>query len=470
MTRKLHRLLLLPALLFLLSLPAAAGEDTGWLVKLKPDEGMQPFGILPAMECVSPVLGLYRVASSLDVRDLQELGLVEYAEPDGYVTLLDDGEDPLAAEQWTLERLDIPLADAWDLDGTGVRIGIIDSGVDSAHEDLAEAKLVPGWNVLRDNADTADDQGHGTFIAGVIGACRDNGLGIAGLAPGAELVPIKAFSAKEGTLISHVVAAIDLAIDTYQCDILNLSWGVKTDYQALAEAIERARQAGVIITAAAGNLGTDALYYPAAYEGVIAVGAVDETDTVCTFSQRNETVDLVAPGQECLGLQMGGGYMVGRGTSYSCPVVTAVTALLLQTAPELTAVQAEATLVACAADLGPPGRDDHYGHGLVTVSAMLAHLAAEDPLTLTAGVDGFCLSGRTMALPADGCLIAAAYDEAGRFLACRMLPACHQYTQTLPMGAWGAVFLLDGGLSPCAPPILLASERLYSCEYSLFCA
>ena len=242
--------------------------------------------------------------------------------------------------------------------------------------------------------------GHGTFITGILAAATGNGVGVAGLAPQAEIVPLKCFTAKTGS-ISAVVAAIYDGVDVYQCQVLNMSFGVKQsgvesglpeNPRALEEAVAHAEEKGVILVAAAGNApsgstGNDPVLYPAGYDTVIGVGSVDREKAISKFSYQNDSVYITAPGQGLHGLGIASGttYVTGQGTSYAAPMVSAAAALALSVKPELTPAEFRDLLLDTAEDLGEPGWDTVYGHGLLDIGGLLEILVDQWRLVEQAG-------------------------------------------------------------------------------------
>ena len=271
-----------------------------------------------------------------------------------------------------MDALGIPAVRMHGISGDGVRIAVIDSGVFAEHEDLTGVRIVPGMNYLgtdeASRADTTDTVGHGTFVSGLLAAAL-NGYGIAGLVPEAEIVPLRCFSEKTGR-ISDVITAIYGAVDIYHCQVLNLSLGITSSSRLLREAVEYADTQGAIMVSASGNLtsGThrdsgDPLYYPAAYPEVVGVGAVGSALSIASFSMRNESVWVVAPGNglrslSCLGPDQ---YVTGGGTSYAAPMVAATAAMALSVEPSLSREDFMSLLQDTAQDLGEPGYDIIYG-------------------------------------------------------------------------------------------------------------
>ena len=359
---------------------ADEGYDGGYIVKLAaPDAGLR---------ALSADRGLYWCADLADVEALTARGLVEYAEPDSAVTLAGQVDDKYFGDQWNLTAIGIQAA--WDagFDGLGVRVAIVDSGLNQEHEDLVGVSVAKGYNVLTNSSDTTDYVGHGSFVAGIIAAKVNNGVGIAGIADGVTLVPVKCFSRLGTTSTSYVITAIYAAVDELDCDIINLSLGMNFDMRALREAIRYAVDRGVIIVSAAGNEGNEELLYPATYDLVIGVGSVGQSGRISEFSERNRSVVAVAPGEEILSISHSdSNYVTGSGTSYAAPHVTAMAAMAKSALPEVDSARFKRLLIASLSDRGPTGYDTSYGYGMVDMAAFVEILRAEQALAGSAAYD-----------------------------------------------------------------------------------
>ena len=267
------------------------------------------------------------------------------------------------AATWTFEVIG---AEGLGLTGSGVKIAVIDTGVNAAEFEGAKLEL---YSMIGD--DGADTVGHGTLVAGVI----------AGVAPGAEVVSIKAFKGNESVSDEQIGEAIGLAVEL-GCKVINMSFGTDSDVDAIRNAVELAAEAGVFIASAAGNDGGKPTpNYPAAYPEALGVGAVTRSKAWAPFSQTNgEAVNasLVAPGAavyEEKYLSCG-----TSGTSFACPYVAAAAALLLEQDPELAPAELSCLLQDSAEDLGEAGFDSLYGFGLLRADGALALLAADTGL------------------------------------------------------------------------------------------
>lgn len=298
------------------------------------------------------------------------------------LTALAAGEDPLLSRQANLSQIDYFPVWEQGFDGAGVTVALIDTGVYSRHEEFRNGNVLPAVNMLRFGRFEAaeDGNGHGTFIAGMLGAARGNGVGVAGMVDGAAILPFKCFTRDNGTDLDYVVRAVYSAVDDYGCDVINISLGIDEDVDALRLAVEHAVKAGSIVVAAVGNDGGRALNYPAAYDGVVGVGSVDGENNVSAFSQRNGSVFVTAPGEGLIsaGVQSPRAYVEWDGTSFACVHVTALAAVAKQYDRSVDAARFMALLRQSAVDLGPEGYDEDYGWGLVSASAFLEALYAED--------------------------------------------------------------------------------------------
>ena len=272
--------------------------------------------------------------------------------------------DPFSAMQWNLKA--IGMEEAWrsDLTGKGVTVAIVDSGLSGTTGDIDKSRVLPGKNCVGGTG-VDDTLGHGTFVAGVIGATKDNGVGIAGIAPGVTIVPIKCYATDE-TDFAAQAAGIYAAVDEYHCDILNISAGDPEIVPEVEAAIRHALDEGVIVVAAAGNSGDTQLLYPASYDGVISVSNVGRDLVLSATSNKNDHVWVTAPGREIISLgRLPGTVKMSSGTSFSAPAVAGVAALLKEAFPQMTPADFKEILKVSSKDLGRTGYDIYYGWGLV---------------------------------------------------------------------------------------------------------
>lgn len=309
-------------------------------------------------------------------------------------------DDPLRATQWYLDATGADLAQRAGT-GTGVTVAVLDTGVDAAHPDLAGA-VVKGPDLIGGDDDPSDATGHGTAVAGIIAARAHNGIGIQGAAPGARVLAIRVIDAKGGGTTDTVARGIDAAV-AGGAQVINLSLGVAPDAVAallpdstIVEAMDRAANAGVVIVAAAGNNAQPLCAQPLVQVRILCVGAVDRRRRLASYSNFGLRVDLVAPGGEIGGpdeaivsTRMGGGYAAVAGTSDAAPQVSATAAILMGLG--FTSAQAIDRIEATARDLGTPGVDFTYGHGMLDMAAAVRDL-------------GFtpAMQHRQLHVPADG--------------------------------------------------------------------
>ena len=399
---------------------------------------------------------LVQLENDLDLAALQEayekLPDVEYAEPDYVAEFLVSPDDSLYPFQWSLNNTGqghYHVISNWgnnndqqvlvngipdvDIDAdeiyqnppdqtSTVVVAIIDTGVDMLHPDLA-ANIwtnpreitdngidddnngyiddVHGWDFAAstdpldpgDN-DPSDEYGHGTHCAGIIAAITNNTLGIAGIAANCRIMPLK-FDPLP--LVSRIARALIYAADN-GADVVNMSFGLRFRSDLIEEAINYARNKGVILCASIGNDGGYSLNFPAGYDATIAIGATNDSDQVTSFSTIGSHLDVCAPGQSILSLRAGITDMYGReypyepkvhvvdsvyyiasGTSMSCPHVVGMAAEIRSVSPGLTPARTQEILQQSADDITDPygvgwnlpGWDQYSGYGRVSLDKAL---------------------------------------------------------------------------------------------------
>lgn len=293
---------------------------------------------------------------------------------------------------WGINRVNAPDTQALGISGSGIKVAIIDSGVDYNHPDLA-ANYLGGYDFVNNDADPMDDHGHGTHVAGTI-ATLDNDIGVLGVAPEAGFYALKAADSSGSCSMSDVAAAVDWAVSN-DVDVISMSLGGSYSY-VLKAACDKAYNNGVVLVAAAGNTGSNIVLYPAAYDSVIAVSATDSNNIRPSWSTYGPQVELAAPGVSVYSTIPGSSYGYKSGTSMATPHVTGSVALLLSTEVSGTQfdldndgtwdpAEVRARLQSTATDLGVTGKDDYYGYGLVNAYAAVSNLkpapATEEPAT-----------------------------------------------------------------------------------------
>lgn len=227
---------------------------------------------------------------------------------------------------WNITAFDLPLAWA-KTEGEGVKVAVIDSGCDLDHPDLIHA-ILPGYNAIDPTQMPWDENGHGTHCCGII-AANNNEIGMVGVAPKANIIPVKVLD-KHGngdlkTVAKGIYAAIDLG-----ADILSMSLGCPQPLPALQKAIRAAAAKGIPTFVAAGNAGrTKDVFFPAAYTESIAIGAVDSHFNRANFSNTGRNLDFMAPGVDIISTVPDDWYANMSGTSMASPWVVGIAALLL---------------------------------------------------------------------------------------------------------------------------------------------
>lgn len=374
---------------------------------------------------------------------------IEYAQPNHIFTInpastppplaapLDLPNDSLFTQQWALQTIRAP--EAWNLT-TGdpnILIAVIDTGTDFAHPDLQTGLWINpgedlnhngkvdasdfnnvdddrngfvddlrGWDFTdapsfpdggdylnRDN-DPSDEQGHGTSVIGIIAATANNGLGIAGLAPGCRAMTLRA-GTSQGLLEEDDVASAIVYAVMNNARVINMSFGDVVVAPMLRDVMRFAHARGVVLVASAGNSATDTPHYPSGFSETISVGATNRNDQLASFSNYGATIDVVAPGLEIWTTAMGGRYNQFAGTSASAPFVAALAGLLLSHAPDWSNEMVRAALTSSAADLGERGWDRFYGAGRIdAVTALRIEQAARAEIhspAMDAGFSGSAL-------------------------------------------------------------------------------
>lgn len=273
-----------------------------------------------------------------------------------------EANDPafLAGIQWDLDRINAP--NAWNKTvGVGTRVAVVDTGIDRNHPDLA-SKIVAQKDLVNNDLVAEDDAaGHGTHVAGTVGAVTDNGKGVAATCPGCKLLVAKAGNSRI-LLDSDIVQGIYWSVNN-RARAINLSLGSKGKSRVLEHAVDYAWDHGVVVVAAAGNENTARPRYPAAYKHVISVSATNQQNKRAPFSNYGSTVDVAAPGVEILSTVPGGRYGGKSGTSMASPHVAALAGLLAT--QRRSAREIRTQIERTAKDIGPRGRDQFYGRGLI---------------------------------------------------------------------------------------------------------
>ena len=304
----------------------------------------------------------YQASEMAFVHAFQLRPEVEFAELDQILSLQQMvPNDPLYdnPNSWSLPRVDAP--DAWSIStgSSNIIIAILDTGVDATHPDLA-SQLVPGWNIYNNTADTSDVYGHGTAVAGTAAAASNNAIGVASVAWGCRLMPVR-ISDSTGMATDSAIASGLTWAASHGARVANISYYI-TGSRTISSAAKSFQGKGGVVIAAEGNYGVSETIGDDPY--IVTVGATDSSDNMYSWSNRGNNLDVVAPGNVYTTM-IGGGYGCGGGTSFASPIVAGVAALILSTNPSLTAQQVQSILAQNADDLGAPGWDSTYGNGRI---------------------------------------------------------------------------------------------------------
>ena len=296
------------------------------------------------------------------------------------------GIDPLLDQQWGLTAISAPSV--WKITrGAGITVAVIDSG-SGPHPDL-DANLDAGRTIFGfiDSVGVLDidNAGHGSHVAGIIAAVANNAIGGSGVAPPSRILPLRVLDAQGSGDSKDVSKAVRFAVDS-GAKVINLSLGGTTESTSLTAAIQYATDRNVLVVAAAGNGAADSPpKWPGASDLTIAVTAVDRNNSVTSFDQRGDYIDLAAPGASILSTASND-YKIQSGTSMAAAFVTGAAALLFAAQPSITAAQVRDILQRTATDIGAPGRDTTFGYGLINLVAAFAELDVMFPKIITASL------------------------------------------------------------------------------------
>ena len=288
----------------------------------------------------------------------------------------------------------INIEEAWSscYQGQDITVAVIDTGVDLDHPDL-QANLISGKSFVSGTSSADDDYGHGTHVAGIIAGVNNNG-GIIGVAPKANIMPIKVLDEDGNGSIYDLVEGLEWATE-HQAQVINISLGSISNSATLKEAVDYAYNQGVLLVAAAGNCGDSSYYlngcyyqdqplYPGAYDNVIAVAATDTNDNQSSFSNQGSYIEIAAPGSNIFSTYLAGGYATMSGTSMATPHVAGLAALIWSQNPDWTNQQVRSQINNTAEDLGASGWDNQFGYGRIDAAAAMDTL--QDTSMVTAKI------------------------------------------------------------------------------------
>jgi subtilisin len=274
---------------------------------------------------------------------------------------------------WNISRIGATWVHSVGNTGKGIRIGILDTGIDYNHEDL-KGNYRGGYNFVGNNNNPMDDNGHGSHVSGIIGA-EDNDIGVVGVAHQAYLYSVKVLAFDSTGSTSDIVSGLEWSVDNGM-QIINMSLGSEDDSISVSRAINNTYNAGILIVAAAGNSGNangsgNTMDFPAKYDSVVSVGATDKNDKRAKFSSTGPKLELSAPGVDILSTLNGNKNRYGTlsGTSMSSPHVAGVAALIMSAEPRITNSRVRIRMQMTAQNIskvaGGFSTKDWYGYGLV---------------------------------------------------------------------------------------------------------
>lgn len=335
--------------------------ETGATIESQEVEYKHQYSALNGFAGKMPMAVYEQLANSAGVSSIQfdrEISICE--------DTLDWGVDDMDAEEvWGGAENAVDVI-AGNNAGQGVKVAVLDTGIDYNHVDLDD-NYIGGYDFVNGDSSPMDGHGHGTHCAGII-AAEDNEQGVIGVAPEASLYGVKVLSDQGSGSISDIVAGIDWAIDNGM-NVVSMSLGASSGDSTLQDACNRANNAGIVVVCASGNDYSNSISYPARYSSTIAVGAIDSSHTKASFSNYGPELDVVAPGVDIYSTVLDNSYQQMSGTSMACPMVSGASALILAENSALTAEEVRDILRSTATDLGSSGWDEQYGAGLVNCPA-----------------------------------------------------------------------------------------------------
>lgn len=292
------------------------------------------------------------------VNALQNNPNVAFVEADGTMEAIGQ------TTPWGIPHIEADTVQSTGVTGSGVKVAILDTGIDASHEDL---NVAGGASFIAGEPNALEDgNSHGTHVAGTV-AGLNNSLGVLGVAPAAELYAVKVLDSSGSGTYSGIAQGIEWAVDN-NMDVINMSLGGSSGSTALQQAVDNAYNSGIVVVAAAGNSGSkgkrNTIGYPAKYASVIAVGAVDSSNNRASFSSVGDELEVMAPGVSVLSTVPGNGYDSYNGTSMASPHVAGAAALILANNPTLTNIQVRELLKSTATPLGDAF---YYGSGVINV-------------------------------------------------------------------------------------------------------
>lgn len=350
----------------------AFANDNGYIIQADVNDAR--LVCVPEENVVSRRLGIYSVDTAEELDSFCSEYSVEYWEENSEVALMDIPDDSGYNNRWDAPLLKLPRVWDYSLNLSNVNVAVLDTGISSGHNDFDYDRITGVYNLCADSYDVEDDIKHGTNVAGIIGARRDNGIGTFGIADGVNLLIFKVFS-KDCSRSLCIISALTMIYEqNIDVDVINMSIGFGYS-DILQSVINKLAERGVIIVAAAGNAGTTKKSYPASCENVISVGSVGTALQISSFSQYNNMVDVTAPGEKIYTTSLSNSYLSPNGTSFSSPYVAAAAALVKAADKSIDHDGFMELIKNTSLDKGKDGYDEYYGWGILQPLAILDSLS-----------------------------------------------------------------------------------------------
>ena len=349
---------------------------------------------------------IYQADTVSEIREEISACDIKYIEPNYVIELCDEyipNDARYLESRWAQDIMNVQ--EVWERGYFGNYsnssdapvVGVIDTGlagsgknpVCAKHEDINYLNVLSGESYVLEKTDTDDGVGHGTFVTGIIAAQMNNGVGIAGNMPNVKIRPYKCFDSLRNGSVGTEISCINKAIED-KVDVINISAGGLNKSKIEREAIENAINSGIIVCAAAGNNGNGGYCYPASYDGVVSVSSINSSENRSSYSQYNDRITVAAPGDQILGLKNTNPieYLTKKGTSFSCPQVTALAAMCKSIDPTIDQYRFRELLKSTSRDIGTAGYDTYYGWGIIDYGNMLDALVPEENSIWAAEITG----------------------------------------------------------------------------------
>lgn len=300
---------------------------------------------------------------------------IDYVEPNYiYKTSIVPNDPEYSSRQYCHQRMN--SEQGWNVTtgSSSVVIAVVDTGVNGSHQEFA-GRMTSGYDTVNNipltGNENSDDYGHGTHVAGISAAKGNNSIGMAGVDWNCLIMPVKVLdqsgSGSNDTIAEGIVFAVNNG-----ANVINMSLGGKGLSKSIEDAVNHANLNGVVVVAAMGNSGTASVDYPAASQGVIAVGSSNARDQMSYFSTRGYHISVCAPGEEIYSTSMDGSYVTFSGTSMASPQVAGAASLLMAANPGWTANQIRSQLEGTADDISGTGFNPSSGYGRINLANALS--------------------------------------------------------------------------------------------------